>query len=341
MLALPGVSLLRTQAAGAIDTEARCSLTVTVEDSEYVQDFTNMHIPVSVYKVADVDSVGNYTAEDVFSEMDFSDISSATTAEQWMELGKQAEEIRKAALPEGEEDPEAGGLKADGTVTVEKAATGTDRATGTIEDLDTGMYLVVPEETYNEDYTVKYVFNPYLTALPGNPYASSDGYGEGADEWDYHPSIGLKAEGEGQTGKLTITKTLANYNETLGKATFVFEITGTDSAGKKYSNVASITHEGPGDQSVTLDGIPAGMNVSVREIYSGASYELDGAKEASALIQSDAAVEAEQEETASVAFTNRYSGGNRGGYGVTNHFDSDGNNGWTWENPTAGLPGNN
>ena len=92
---------------------------------------------------------------------------------------------------------------------------------------------------------------------------------------------------------------------------------------------------------MTLDGIPAGMNVSVREIYSGASYELDGAKEASALIQSDAAVEAEQEETASVAFTNRYSGGNRGGYGVTNHFDSDGNNGWTWENPTAGLPGNN
>ena len=39
-------------------------------------------------------------------------------------------------------------------------------------------------------------------------------------------------------------------------------------------------------------------------------------------------------EPASVSFKNSYDGGNRGGYGVTNHFESDGKNGWTWENPT-------
>lgn len=334
ILALPGLSLLTTQAAGAIDTGAKCSLTVTVEESEYAKDFNDMSIPVAVYKVADVDSVGKYTAAGAFAGMDFSNISSTTTAEQWMELGKQAEEIRVTAEPAPEPS---------GEVTVQKEAGSTEPAKGTIRDLATGMYLVVPAETYNKDYTVKYVFNPYLTALPGNPYASSEDYGEGSDEWDYNPVIGLKAEGEPQTGKLIITKVLTNYNETLGKTSFVFEITGKDSTGKVvYSNVVSTTHEGPGEQSVTLEGLPAGITVTVKEIYSGASYTLDGAGEADELIWSDPAVDAGLGETASVTFRNKYDGGNRGGYGVTNHFASDGNDGWTWENPTEGLPeGNN
>ena len=331
ILALPGLSLLTTQAAGAIDTGAKCSLTVTVEESEYAKDFNDMSIPVAVYKVADVDSVGKYTAAGAFAGMDFSNISSTTTAEQWMELGKQAEEIRVAADPVPEPS---------GEVTVQKEAGSTEPAKGTIRDLATGMYLVVPAETYNKDYTVKYVFNPYLTALPGNPYASSGG--EGSDEWDYNPVIGLKAEGEPQTGKLIITKVLTNYNETLGKTSFVFEITGKDSTGKVvYSNVVSTTHEGPGEQSVTLEGLPAGITVTVKEVYSGASYTLDGSGEADTLIWSDAAVDAGLGETASVIFRNKYDGGNRGGYGVTNQFDSDGNGGWNWENPTEGLPEEN
>lgn len=331
ILALPGLSLLTTQAAGAIDTGAKCSLTVTVEESEYAKDFNDMSIPVAVYKVADVDSVGKYTAAGAFAGMDFSKISSNTTAEEWMELGKQAEEIRVAAEPVPEPS---------GEVTVQKEAGSTEPAKGTIRDLATGMYLVVPAETYNKDYTVKYVFNPYLTALPGNPYVSSGG--EGSDEWDYNPVIGLKAEGEPQTGKLIITKVLTNYNETLGKTSFVFEITGKDSTGKVvYSNVVSTTHEGPGEQSVTLEGLPAGITVTVKEVYSGASYTLDGSGEADALIWSDAAVDAGLGETASVTFRNKYDGGNRGGYGVTNQFDSDGNGGWNWENPTEGLPEEN
>lgn len=329
ILALPGLSLLTTQAAGAIDTGAKCSLTVTVEESEYAKDFNDMSIPVAVYKVADVDSVGKYTAARAFAGMDFSKISSTTTAEEWMELGKQAEEIRVKAEPAPEPS---------GEVTVQKEAGSTEPAKGTIRDLATGMYLVVPAETYNKDYTVKYVFNPYLTALPGNPYASSGG--EGSDEWDYNPVIGLKAEGEPQTGKLIITKTLENYNETLGKTSFVFEITGRDSAGNLvYSNVVSTTHEGPGDQSVTLEGLPAGITVTVKEVYEGASYELDSPKVVDGiLIWSDVAVDAGLGETASVTFRNKYDGGNRGGYGVTNQFDSDGNGGWTWEPPTKRLP---
>ena len=102
-----------------------------------------------------------------------------------------------------------------------------------------------------------------------------------------------------------------------------------------YSEVVSTTHEGAGSETVTLDKIPAGLDVTVTEVYSGASYTIVGSDSDSAFIWSDPAVEAGAGEEASVTFTNRYDGGNRGGYGVTNHFDSDGNGGWRWDNPTS------
>ena len=83
---------------------------------------------------------------------------------------------------------------------------------------------------------------------------------------------------------------------------------------------------------------PAGLTVKVTEVYSGASYELVDSPEKDALIWSDAAVASGEHSEASVSFTNRYGGGNRGGYGVTNHFDSDGSGGWTWVNPMTESP---
>lgn len=69
--------------------------------------------------------------------------------------------------------------------------------------------------------------------------------------------------------------------------------------------------------------------MTVTEEYSGASYEIDGDDTKTADIISDAAVEAGAGNEASVSFTNRYDGGNRGGYGVTNQFDKNGEN-WEW-----------
>jgi len=109
-----------------------------------------------------------------------------------------------------------------------------------------------------------------------------------------------------------------------------------------YSNVISTTHEGAGSETVTLEKIHAGLTVTVTEVYSGASYELVDSGEKDVLIWSDAAVASGEHSEASVSFTNRYGGGDRGGYGVTNHFEADGNGGWTWENPTRPVPqGNN
>ena len=39
-------------------------------------------------------------------------------------------------------------------------------------------------------------------------------------------------------------------------------------------------------------------------------------------------------EVAKVSFSNKYDGGNRGGYGVMNEFTNENVDGWTWEQVT-------
>ncbi len=329
LVALPCLVWIQSRAATAIDTgRTDCQITVNVADSEFRDDFDEMTIPVALYKVADVDAAGEFTPVGEFSGMDFSGIDDATTAEEWRGFADTAYTFVENAEP-----------VAVASISREEGSTGAVGAS--FENLGTGMYLVVPEETFNSDYSVKYVFTPYLTALPSSAYTTT---GTGSDDWDYQTEIGLKAEAEQQYGQLDITKVLTNYNESLGRATFVFEVEGRDEAGAVvYSNVVSSTHAGAGTETVTLDRIPAGLDVTVREIYSGASYTVVGSGTATATIVSDERIEAtagtdEAAARAAVSFTNQYDGGNRGGYGVTNHFESDGENGWTWENPTNPRP---
>ena len=356
LLAIPGLTLMQAQAAGEIDVNAACSLTVSIDktvlmDSEtagddallrYKDDFAKVEIPVSIYRVAEVDAVGKYTGIDEFTEMDFSVISSGTTAADWMTLAEQATELIDKTKP----DP-------DGTESVKTAEGSSDAASATFTDLPTGMYLVAPEETFNEMYTVKYVFTPYLTSLPGNPYATGggtgdDAYGEGEDQWEYDTTIGLKAAAEPQVGKLIIEKTLRNYNQSLGPVSFVFQIEGRDSDGMVvYKQVVSTTHIDADTQRVTLENIPAGIKVTVTEIYSGASYTFDSDTVVSdLLIWSDEAVKQKEDgnedpaiEDAKVpvaSFFNKYDDeGNKGGYGITNYFEKDENGGWTHSTSNA------
>ena len=340
LLLLPCINILQAQAAREIVLDQECSLTVSVEvgaesgsNDEYLGDLNQMSIPVSVYRVADVDITGQkYTPTEAFKQMNFSGISgndSTVTAEKWQELAARAEEIRKAA-----------GVEAADTKTIESVEGSGKAAQASITGLLPGLYLIVPEEAYNPDYTVQYTFTPYLTALPGSSYTLT---GAGSDEWEYDAVIGLKTEAVPQFGRLNITKELQNYNETLGPTTFVFRITGVDKNGTvQYEEVESMTYTAAGSNTITLEKIPAGLTVTVEEIYSGASYTVSGSKEETVVIWSDAAVAAGKEgaSEASAAFRNCYNGGNRGGYGVTNHFEldgmeSDGTRKWTWENPTG------
>lgn len=332
LLVLPCLKLMQAQAASEIDLNRACSLTVSVEvgataggNAEYLEDFNQMAIPVSVYKTADVDLTGQkFTGAGAFAQMNFESVNNhpgSVTAEDWQKLAKEAEKICSASS-----------LEADASVTVQKTE-GSLAASGVITGLTPGLYLVAPEATYHPDYTVQYAFTPYLTALPSSQYTLE---GQGSDEWVYDTTIGLKPDAQPQFGKLNIIKILENFNETLGQTTFVFHIVGVDKNGvKRYDEVESITYTAAGSNTITLEQIPAGLTITVTEIYSGASYTIDGESEAQTLIWSEAAVSAGKAEEASVTFKNRYDGGNRGGYGVTNRFESDGKGGWTWENPTT------
>lgn len=319
MLALPCLAKIQTSAALAIDVDKDdCSLTVSVEGDYgegFKEDLNEMKIPVSLYRVADVDVSGRYTGVGSWESMKFDAVGSTTTAQDWTDLAAEAYELAGSAQP-------------DAAGNVEK--TEGDTASARFADLRTGMYLVAPEAAYNTDYSYEYTFTPYLTALPGNAYAQT---GAGDDSWDYDPQIGLKVERVQKEGALNITKTLSTYNETLGATTCVFQVEGRDNAGKVvYSNVISATLEGAGSTgTVRLTGIPAGLEVTVTEIYAGANYRVVGEDTAQAVIVSKEAIEnITDAKEASVSFTNEYGGGNRGGYGVTNHFEADGKNGWKW-----------
>lgn len=328
LLALPFVNLMQTKAAGAIIQDRECELTVAVDTTQTVwgtgvdaglsaADFADMTVPVNVYKVADVNVSAEFTSTAEFEGLDFNIVMKDANAATWENLAKDA--VEKL----GNVEPTKTGVIANGNPAV-------------ISGLDVGMYLIVPQETFNSDYTRKYVFTPYLTALPSSDYTQT---GAGSDDWQYDRTIYLKGEAQPQFGKLTINKTLSNYNETLGLTTSVFEIVGKDAQENVvYTNVASITHNGAGTESVTIENIPAGITVTVTEVYAGASYEIDGENVKAATIVSDEAVGPGNAE-ASVAFTNKLNGGHDSGYGLMNEFKAGEDGDWEWTKPTTpGVP---
>ena len=102
--------------------------------------------------------------------------------------------------------------------------------------------------------------------------------------------------------------------------------------------MASITHDGAGEKSVTIENIPVGIEVTVTEVYAGASYEIADENVKPATIVSDAAV-SNGSPAASVAFTNKYNGGNDSGYGLMNEFKVGDDGAWEWTKPTTpGVP---
>lgn len=341
-LGLSGLSYVQTQAADAIDLSKKCRLTITANDSVVEDEAGGVTIPVNLYKVADVDVSGNFSGISVWENMEFyagkaGAGAAEVTADEWLKLAEEAAELLpEGAEPAGETELTLGKRNAESG----RTSAGADEE-AVIEDLGVGMYLVMPEEVYNGEYTVKYTFTPYLTALPGSEYTLT---GAGTDTWNYDTTIGLKAEAEQQYGDLVINKTLNTYNASLGAMTCVFRVTGTYGNGRTYDNVISATLDG-NTGSVTLSRIPAGMTVTVTEEYAGGSYEVVGEGTAATTIVSNAAP---NYTAAEVFFTNDYDGGNRGGNGITNRFDSnvsenagpdDNNNrAWAWTKPQTENP---
>lgn len=311
-LAFPLLTLPGARAANAIDTDRKCSVAFNVsgEDNELTANGTN--ITVNLYKVADVDVSGNYTATEDFKKLDVSSVSADNNAaaNTWAARAKEAQKLLKDSV-----NP---------TATVTLAA-----GTGSLADLATGLYLVDTPEVVTTNYT--YTFTPYLVSLPTNNY-----YSNGNDTWiydltkEYNSAVGLKPEEHARYGDLKINKTLANHNATTGKkATFVFKIEIKPIKGKTETRIESLDFETAGDSSVTITKIPAGATVTVKEEYSGASYKLTSANDQTTkIIATD-----EKGAPVSVSFTNDVDDNMNGGYGVKNNFKLDENGQYQYTEP--------
>jgi len=245
--------------------------------------------------------------------------------------------------------------------------TGSGVPTGSrIEGLDAGLYLMVARGsnlTYVSDYKMEirqkdeaigeesvriatianseqhsYAFLPQLVSLPAKQ-ADADGVVNTANpgDWIFDMAVNLKPERLSRYGSLEIVKTLSEY-ETMGgiqeSATFVFEVTGRLNGEVVYSNVESITFTAAGQESVVLNRIPAGAEVTVTEVYSGSSYELTVPGDRTAVIGADSVV--------SVEFENEYDGRRTNGHGIKNQFVYDEEAGrWNWySSPAQDAAGN-
>ncbi len=295
-----GMNIPSLYAANAIDPTKPGSLKINVSDTRtYGKDIQNASIHVNIYKIADMADTGAFTSTSNFSEMKIEEIPSGS--EDWESSSLQAKQIV--------EDKQ---LEADGTFDVVNGA-------GYYDCLGHGLYLVLAEDTNTKNYT--YSFNPYIISVPDNYYYQTKD--EKDDEWIYDVKAGLKPERNNRYGSLKIIKTLNEYNASLKQTTFVFSVEGKDDDGNVvYSNVVSTTFDSAGSKEVVLDRIPSGSNLTITEVYSGASYTLTSESEKYGTVVADETIEAD--------FTNTYNDELKPGYGVTNHFDYSDDNGWTW-----------
>lgn len=295
VLTLSTVVMSKVQAAISIETDRQCSVKFELDAVYPELSGENMTIPVRMYKVADVNQYGEYQTLAGFEDLKLDSISSKTTAQEWEEKAKSAVK----AVEENQIKPTASDNLIGGK--------------GSVDGLSVGMYLVEAEEVQSPYYT--YSFTPYLISLPNNYY-----YQTGDDEWVYELSeVVLKPEQTPRYGSLVIDKTLRDFNATSGaQATFVFQIDITTLEGKTESRVEAMTMgAGEESQQLTIDQIPAGASVRVRETYSGASYTQVSDDPDDVTIFADEAVR--------VSFENAHDGRPNGGYGVKNNFKLDEN----------------
>lgn len=304
---LSAAGLSSVYGALGVETDRKCSLNFTLEDTEFAE-LNEVEIPVDVYQIADITEEAQYTAHQGFEGLGLDKVNSTTSAETWSQMAEDAMKI-----------VEDGSIQPTAETKVSKKD-GSSVATGKISDLDTGMYLVAAETVETSEYT--YDFSPYLVSLPNNYYSSENP----DDTWVYDVTTGMKPQQTQRYGDLEIVKELTTYNASLQDALFVFQVEGTKNGENVYSDVVSIKFSEAGQKTALVKHLPAGTEVTVKEIYAGGSYKNTSGDTQTATIVAEGA----DNNPASVSFTNDYDGRLIPGTGIVNHFENkDGE--WSWE----------
>lgn len=306
---LSAAGLSSVYGALGVETDRKCSLTFTLDDTEF-DELRSLEIPVDVYKVADIteEAVYDTTNYTDFADLGLEKVSSTTTAEEWAQMAEKAMET-----------VENKGIEPTEKVKVTKPE-GETKSTGVITDLETGMYLVQAETVQSSEYT--YDFTPYLVSLPNNYYSKENQ----DDAWVYDVTTGMKPQQTQRYGDLEIVKDLTEYNASLKDALFVFQVEGTRNDEQVYSDVVSIKFNQAGEKSVLVKDLPAGTKVTVKEVYAGGSYSNTSGDTQETVI----VAEGSTDNPASVSFTNTYNGKLIPGTGIVNHIEIE-NGKWDWK----------
>ncbi|MCI8367089.1 MAG: hypothetical protein HFJ66_05755 [Eggerthellaceae bacterium] len=194
-------------------------------------------------------------------------------------------------------------------------------------DVPAGLYLMVvrgdSQETSWEEGengvftfgltpTYKFSFSPELIAVPGGAGGTTANDGN----WIYDLTATLKPAWTQREGSLEIVKTLTAMDASR-PASFIFQVDAwadkLDGSQLVYSNVVTVDFSAAGQQSAVVEGLPAGAYVRVTEVYSGASYEIEGSATAE-----PGAIVADQVIRAN--FENTYNAGNPNGGSIVNTF---------------------
>lgn len=242
-----------------------------------------------------------------------------------------------------------------------------------IADLSPGLYLVVARGsalTEKEEYVTEldtetgdrelatiaytagqlYQFMPQLVSVPGKEPENGSITTAGQGEWLYELlGVELKPIVGPRYASLEIVKSLGSYDM---PATFVFQVEAVQGEQNVYSDVVSISFDGNSGEAKSVlleEKIPAGAQVSVTEVYSGAGYELSGLAVSAegipqealsytvdsgtgqAVIASIPSGSGGTGASARVTFTNEPNGSGNNGGAITNHFERSGADAdWNW-----------
>ncbi len=283
-------------AVEAVDLTRTGTVTFRLGDgdmAEMGEDMASTSIPVYAWRLAEISQDGSYTAMEAFRSLELE-------GDGWNTLTQDA-----LALIYGE-----GGTEEGNRPLIAPSAVGTLEEG--LSGLPLGLYLVSVGSAASERYV--YSFSPMLLSLPWSEMLLA---GAGSDEWQYTLEVMLKPEREPREGNVRIVKTLNSYNASRGDVTFVFEITARDPESGEiiYSNVLSMDFSASGIKEALLEHLPAGAEVTVREVYSGANCTLT--------ISDDEIKAVRADDEISFSFVNEYDGEEKTGYGVENRFRYD------------------
>jgi hypothetical protein len=277
---------------------------LAANDDAYIADLETADIVVDIYKFADATydkdyDTYNYALTSGFSSLsdDFAKAQEGTR--DWATLAESAAEIAKGLEPVKRAQPIDAPIYLDDAIYL-VLARGADTEAGSAT-------------AYTK--TWEYTFQAGMIALPTKD-VNDDGVirTDNPGPWLNEGICNLKSSRKPLYGSLIINKTVTSPSGTE-PATFVFHV-----VGEGYENYAAITW--PEQESNTLTHIPAGITVTVDEVYTGGRYEHVSGNGSTAFILSDQEVAADEtKEIASVYFENKPSGDHPGGgHGVENRF---------------------